>query len=206
MALTDVVDTAKVRVSQIPDGAPLTPGAEADIRPRRGGRVSAYVLIGLLFAGSVTFLVLALLQRSDTKNPGGGDAAVAAARTQALNIMTLDHRTAKRDLQRVVDASIGTMHDQYAQAESGTIATTTSEKSVSTGTILSAGLSSLKGNSAEVLVAGDATVQFPKSGKVKASKVRVHYRFRLQMQEKDGVWKSSQLAFAGLPSYSQVTS
>ena len=177
------------------------------VTPRGGrGRVLAAFLVMVLFAGAVTFLVLAVMQRADAKSPGSGDDALAAGRTQALNIMTLDYRTAKRDLQRVVDASVGKMHDQYAQAQAGTIATASSEKSVSKGTILSAGLSSFKGNTAEVLVAGDATVQFPASGKTKAGTVRVHYRFRLEMQKTENGWRSSQLAFAGLPSYSQLSS
>lgn len=189
--MTDVADTY------------VSPGGH---EARRASRALAATVATLLLAGAITYLVLAIVQRMDSKTPVAGDEAVAAGRTQALNIMTLNYGTAKRDLQRVVDTSIGKMHDQYAQAESGTIATATSEKSVSTGTILSAGLSSLKGNTAEVLVAGDATVAFPASGKTKAGKVKVHYRFRLEMQKTKNGWRSSQLAFAGLPSYSQVTS
>ncbi len=184
----------------------MTEVLDTNVSPRGASRALAATLATLLLAGAVTYLVLAIVQRADAKSLPAGDEAVAAGRTQALNIMTLDYRSAKRDLQRVVDGSIGKMHDQYAQAESGTIATATGEKSVSTGTILSVGLSSLKGKTAEVLVAGDATVKFPAAGKTKAGTVRVHYRFRLQMQQTKAGWRSSQLAFAGLPSYSQVQS
>jgi hypothetical protein len=126
--------------------------------------------------------------------------------------MTLDYKTAKSDLQRVIDASSGTMKSQYSQGEPGTLSNATSAKSVSTGAVSAAGLSYPKGKSsftgskAEVLVVGDATVAFPKSGSTPASKVQVHYRFVFEMQLVGGVWKSAQLNFAGLPSYSQVGS
>lgn len=166
----------------------------------------------MLCVASVTWLVVELVQRSGAKPAGNGDAAVTAAEKQALSIMTLNYRTAKADLQRVIDGSTGTMRSQYSQSESGTASTASSTKSVSTGTVASAGLSYPKGKSsftgtkAEVLVVGDATVAFPKSAKNAASKVAVHYRFAFEMQKVNGVWKSAQVNFAGLPSYSQVGS
>ena len=170
------------------------------------------VLLFVLCVAAVAWLVVELVQRSGAKPPGDATPAVIAAQKQALNIMTLDYRTAKADLQRVIDGSTGTMRTQYSQSESGTASSATSTKSVSTGTVASAGLSYPKGKSsftgtkAEVLVVGDATVAFPKTATSAASKVQVHYRFAFEMQKVGGVWKSAQLNFAGLPSYSQVGS
>ena len=176
--------------------------------PARAGRGQrgALTVLGVLFVAAVAWLVLEVIRSTGSTAPADGTAAVAAGRTQALNMMTLDYRTAKADLQRVVNGSTGSMKDQYSKAMQGTIATTAGEKSSSKGTITSAGLASLSGNSASVLVAGDATVSFPKSAKVAASTIVVRYRFRVDMQNVDGVWKSSKLSFAGLPSYSQVGS
>jgi Mce-associated membrane protein len=186
--------------------------------PRRAARIPAvvYLLVGGLLIAGVVLLVLAVTGRATGADAVNGDEPVAAARVQALNLMTLDYRTAKRDLQRLVDGSTGKMHDQYAAAIPAQVKDATSARSVSTGTILSAGLSYPKGLSsltgpgggdkAEVLVAGDATVNFPKSGKTPASKVVVHYRFRFEMTKVNGVWKSAQLNFAGLPSVTRVAS
>ena len=108
------------------------------------------------------------------------------------------------------------MRSQYASGMAGQITAATGAKSTSTGTVQSAGLSypnvknssgvksSLTKTTAEVLVVGDATVHFPKTSTAAASTIGVHYRFRFELQKVKGVWKSSQLNFAGLPEYSQV--
>jgi Mce-associated membrane protein len=170
----------------------------------KGATRLGYVALALVFVGSLAWLIIGLT-RSGSGTPSG-DAAINAARSQTLNLMTLDYRTAKTDLQRVVDGSVGTMRDSYSKALPATLATTASEKSTSKGAIRSVGLASLSKDKAEVLVAGDATVSFPKSAKAAASTIQVRYRFRVDMQLVKGVWKSSQLNFAGLPSYTQVGS
>jgi Mce-associated membrane protein len=192
--------------------APLTVASSPPPRPPARGARRAILLICLLCVASVAWLVVELVQRSGASPAGNADAAVTAAEKQALSIMTLNYRTAKADLQRVINGSTGTMRTQYSQSASGTASAAASAKSVSTGTVASAGLSYPKGQSsftgtkAEVLVVGDATVAFPKSGKTAANKVQVHYRFAFEMQKVNGVWKSAQVNFAGLPSYSQVGS
>jgi Mce-associated membrane protein len=202
---TDVLDLSDTGASVEQRDVSTSP------KPRRRG-VWATVLLCVLCLGAIAWLVVELLQRSSSKPAGDGQAAVAAAQKQALAIMTLNYKTAKADLQRVIDGSTGTMKTQYTQSESGTASTATSTKSVSTGTVSSAGLSypkgksSFTGNKAEVLVVGDATVAFPKTKTNPASKVQVHYRFVFEMQKEGEVWKSAQLNFAGLPSYSQVGS
>jgi Mce-associated membrane protein len=186
-------------------------GAPARDKAKRRG-AWATLLLGLLCLAAIAWLAVEILQRPGAKPAGDGQDAVAAAQKQALNIMTLNYQTAKADLQRVVDGSTGTMKTQYSQSEAGTASNATSAKSVSTGTVSLAGLSYPKGKSsftgtkAEVLVVGDALVAFPKTSSAPASKVQVHYRFEFEMQKTGGVWKSAQLNFAGLPSYSQVAS
>jgi Mce-associated membrane protein len=213
MALTDLVDTGEVPASEDAEGTGSGTG-----NGRTSGRPIAYALLLLLFATSAILLILAIVERSDQKKPpatgssADAQAALAAARTEALNIMTLDYRTAKRDLQRVIDGSTGQMHDQYAASASSLIATANSGKSVSTGTILYNGISypknqpSLSSTKAQVLVAGDATVKFAASKTSKASTLQVRYRFIFDMQKKGNAWKAALLNFAGLPAYSQVAS
>jgi Mce-associated membrane protein len=180
-------------------------------RPQRRG-AWATLLLGVLFLGAIAWLAVEFVSRPGAAPAGDGQAAVTAAEKQALNIMTLNYKTAKADVQRVVDASTGTMKTQYSQGQAGSVSNAASAKSVSTGTVTLAGLSYPKGKSsftgtkAEVLVVGDALVAFPKTSSAPASKVSVHYRFEFEMQKVDGVWKSAQLNFAGLPSYSQVGS
>ncbi len=168
------------------------------------GRRRAYVMLGLLFVAAIAWFVVEMVRWSGAKAPASGAEAVAAARTQALNLMTLNYKTVTRDLQRVIDGSTGEMRTQYKKALNGTASKVTAEKSVSTGTILAAGLTSLQGDTADVLVAGDATVAFPKSAKTAASRIQVHYRFQIEMKQVAGGWKSSLLNFAGLPNVTQL--
>jgi Mce-associated membrane protein len=204
MSFTDLVENAP---SADAGGSESVGSVEASHsrKDRKKGKRPSYVLLVLLFLGAVAWLVIGIVRSERTSAPDG-DAAVAAARTQALNLMTLDYRTAKIDLQRVVDGSVGTMRDSYNKALPATLATTATEKSVSKGAIRSVGLASISKDKAEVLVAGDATVSFPKAAKAAASTIQVRYRFRVDMQLVKGAWKSSALNFAGLPSYSQVGS
>jgi Mce-associated membrane protein len=204
MSFTDLVDNAP---AADPGGLELIDSDESSqsSNDRKKGKGLSSLLLALLFIGAVAWLVIGIV-RSERPAPPDGDAAVVAARTQTLNLMTLDYRTAKTDLQRVVDGSVGTMRDSYNKALPATLATTASEKSVSKGAIRAVGLASVTKDKAEVLVAGDATVSFPKSATAAASTIQVRYRFRVDMQLVKGVWKSSALNFAGLPSYSQVGS
>jgi hypothetical protein len=214
MALTDGVDTAEVPVTEDADGT-ATDNESRDRRGRRG----AYLLLGVLFLAAVAVLIVGLVGRSNQKKAPAisatspdAKAAIDAAGAEALSIMTLDYRTAKRDLQRVVDGSTGQTHDQYASSASSLIATANSGKSVSTGVIVSIGLSypknqpKLTTKTAEVLVAGDATVKFAATKTTKASTLQVRYRFIFEMQKVGNVWKTAELNFAGLPAYSQVAS
>jgi hypothetical protein len=210
MALTDTAlnDTALTdfAADATTDDAAVGDSSSHAVRRRRrkGQPVWAYVLLAAMFAGAVAWFIVEVT-RPDYKSRPTGDGAVTAATAQTLALMSLDYHTAKADLQRVVDGSTGTMHDEYAKALPASVATTASEKSVSTGAIRSVGLSSFSGDKAEVLVAGDATVAFPKVGTQAASKIQVRYRFRVEMQWVHGAWKSSELNFAGLPPYSQVS-
>ena len=200
MALTELVDTAAI--GDLGDSISESGFAAPPPKKRRWG---AYLLLAIWCLGALGWLVMGVARAGERSGPDG-DAAVVAARTQALNLMTLDYRTAKADLQRVVDGSVGTMRDSYSKALPATLATTASEKSVSKGTIRSVGLASVSKDKAEVLVAGDAVVSFPKSATAAASTIQVRYRFRLDLQLVGGAWKSAALNFAGLPSYSQVGS
>jgi hypothetical protein len=194
-------------MTELEESPPISSGHRG---VRRGAWAS--LLVTVLCLASVGWLAFEVVGRPGSKPAGDGQAAVAAAQKQALAIMTLNYKTAKTDLQRVIDGSTGTMKTQYSKSEAGTVASATSAKSVSTGAVSSAGLSYPKGKSsftgtkAEVLVVGDATVSFPKTKTDPASKLSVHYRFVFEMQKQGETWKSAQLNFAGLPSYSQVGS
>jgi Mce-associated membrane protein len=208
MAFTDLVSDEVVTDPDGPDAlgpAQVSAGERRPSRRRKRPYLWAYLLLAALFAGALAWFIIEVTS-PDRENAPTGDGAVAAASAQARNLMDLDYRTAKADLQRVIDGSIGDMRDSYSKAAPATIASSSTEKSVSTGVIRSVGLSSFSGKKAEVLVAGDATVAFPKSAKAAASTIQVRYRFRVEMEFSGGSWKSSQLNFAGLPSYSQVGS
>jgi Mce-associated membrane protein len=74
-------------------------------------------------------------------------------RQSALNLSTISHVAADADIQRIVDSSIGTFHDEFQQRSKPFVAYVKSEQAQSVGTVTEAGLESVTGDSARVLVA-----------------------------------------------------
>ncbi|MCW2548391.1 MAG: hypothetical protein JWN96_2851, partial [Mycobacterium sp.] len=122
MALTDLVGDAMVATPGDAESAQSSeptasskPNHAAPRRGRKGRPVWAYLLLAAMFAGAVAWFIVEIARPDYTSKPTG-DGAVAAATAQTKALMSLDYRTAKADLQRVVDGSTGTMHDEYLKA------------------------------------------------------------------------------------------
>lgn len=78
---------------------------------------------------------------------------VAAARDGLLALTTIDHNEVDRDVERILDASTGAFHDDFAQRAEPFKAAARKVRSTSVGTVREAGLESVDGDSARVLVA-----------------------------------------------------
>ena len=155
------------------------------------------VLLSLLLCGLLVGVVLTVLDsRSAEARADERRAALHAARQQAVNLTTISHVTAERDLARIIAASTGTLKTQFERQAKTFPAVLRREKSVSQGRVLAAGVKSQDGKVVEALVAVDATVRNAESGDTGVVK---HYRMDMRLVLIGERWMVSTVAFAGLP-------
>jgi Mce-associated membrane protein len=74
-------------------------------------------------------------------------------RQGALNLTTIDYTTADADIQRILDSATGTFYDDFHQRAPAFVEVLKKAQSKTDGTITEAGLESVSGDSARVLVA-----------------------------------------------------
>jgi Mce-associated membrane protein len=124
------------------------------------------------------------------------EAVLASARGEAVALTTIGYKSASADLDRVLAGATGALRTQFEKEKSQLPATLAQTKSSSRGTVLSSALSSLSGTRAQALVAVDATVTGTDTG---SSGVLKHYRMVVTLQQINGRWLASDVAFAGQP-------
>lgn len=145
--------------STVPVGG--TPGEPPAAAPARSGS-HLKVLVGLTVTVFVlvaigAFAGLRVLQAdvADARR----EAALETARQVVHNLITIDYRTADRDVRRLLDDSTEQFADQFGLRGPGFVGTVTESQLVSTGQVSSAGVERVDGDSARVLVAVHATVR-----------------------------------------------
>ncbi|HYB82503.1 MAG TPA: tetratricopeptide repeat protein, partial [Mycobacterium sp.] len=74
-------------------------------------------------------------------------------RQGALNLTTIDYSHADADIQRILDSATGTFHDDFQRRSSAFVEVLKKAQSKTEGAITEAGLESVSGDSARVLVA-----------------------------------------------------
>ena len=77
---------------------------------------------------------------------------VDAAKTTAINLTTINYQTVDNDIQRILDNSTGAFHDDFQKRSQPFGDTVKQAQSASSGTVKGAGLESLDGTQARVLV------------------------------------------------------
>ena len=155
------------------------------------------VLLLLVLCALVAGIVLTVLDRhAEDRRDERRQAALQAARQQAVNLTTISFETADRDLARIVAAATGTLKTQFQAQQKSFPDVLRREKSVSVGTVLAAGVSADTGDRVEALVAVDAAVRNATSGTTGQVK---HYRMDMTLVRRSGRWLVSSVAFAGLP-------
>jgi Mce-associated membrane protein len=179
---------------------PLPPAGLALEQPavrthRRRGLPIALGLVLLALLGAVGWL--AQDARRARSREDQRQAALQAARQQAVNLTTISYTTADRDLARIVNAATGSLRTQFEAQRTQFPAVLKRDKSVSVGTVLAAGIASHDGTTVEALVAVDASVS--NTASAKSGPLVKHYRMDMKLLRISGRWLVSQVAFAGLP-------
>jgi Mce-associated membrane protein len=83
---------------------------------------------------------------------------VAAARQGAVQLMSLSFRSAKDDVQRLIDHTSGDLRKDFESTRDNLITAVQNSKVVTTASVKSAALQSMSSNNATVLVAATSTV------------------------------------------------
>lgn len=78
---------------------------------------------------------------------------IEAASKGVVALLTIDHAHAKEDVQRVLDASTGAFRDDFAKGADDFIKTAEKVRAVTKGTIKASAVDSVRGDTAEVLLA-----------------------------------------------------
>ena len=170
------------------------------------GRAARRVVATLLFLGLAALVAGAVFLGLRAKDARDRDdaraAALTAARQQAVNMTTIDYRTAERDLNRIIERASGELRKQFARQREQFPDILAKDQSQSVGVVLAAGLASLDGNRASAVVAVDATVNntaIEKEQGESGQGVVKHYRMHMKLVRTGDRWLVDQVAFAGLP-------
>ena len=119
---------------------------------------------------------------------------VAAARQSVVNLMSIDYRTAKDSVTRVLDGSTGKFHDNFADTANDFVKALQDEKVVTKATVNDAAVESITGDSAVVLVSATSRREGPAAPK--DQQLPRVWRVVLSLQREGGQIKMSAVEFA----------
>jgi Mce-associated membrane protein len=118
---------------------------------------------------------------------------LAAARQEALNFISIDYRKFDQDSKNVLSGATGDFKQQFSDESKTLQSLVTTNKAVSSGQVLQAGVVSSGASAARVLVVADATVAntAAPSGQVR------NYRLQMDLVDEGGQWLTSDIEFVG---------
>lgn len=149
------------------------------------------VLVALLVVASVV-LAFVWTSHRDARSEleRARDAALASAQQAIVNLDALSAATIDADMKRVVAGATGNFKKQFEDSETDLKNLLVQRKTVSKGTVLSAGVLRSDLDTATVLVAADRVV----TDSTKATPSTAHHRWRLSMERHDGHWLLADLS------------
>jgi Mce-associated membrane protein len=145
------------------------------------------ILLAVLVVAVAIATVLQSRQSESTAEP------LAVARQEAVNFFSLDHRTADRDVKRVLALATGDFREEYEQRSAEIISGMQEKKLAVAASVPDDGvaLEFLDDRSARVLVSVDVVTMNPADATKQPAPER--YRTRLTLELRDGAWLVSGL-------------
>ncbi|MFG1941683.1 hypothetical protein [Nonomuraea sp. NPDC048826] len=140
------------------------------------------VLAALLGAAAVW---LGAQERDAQARADERGAALRAASTHAMNLLSLHYETVDSDVHRILTSSTGAARTAYEAAAGELVRTTRKNKVVQEGVVRAAGLESISGDTAKALVVADVVIRW--DGSDDAPQERF-YRWRMDLAKVRGVW------------------
>jgi Mce-associated membrane protein len=152
------VEAAEATESPAPEGdaGHETPAAS---RGHRLLRSSIVVAVGIVFVAALglsAFLGWQLKQQHDTAAAGG--AALAAARSYAVTLTSVDAKNIDQNFAQVLDGATGEFKDMYSQSATQLRQVLIDNKAVSHGTVVDAAVKSTTKTKVEVLLFVDQSI------------------------------------------------
>ncbi|MFE9322309.1 hypothetical protein ACIHDR_25410 [Nocardia sp. NPDC052278] len=193
MAITaDQVETERDEVH-----APLAGEIDPDLADSPG-RPSRPWLAWTIMLLVVAVLVLAAVSgalgldvRANSRNDARDHAALAAANRIAVQLVTLDHSSAKQNLEAIAADSTGSFRDQWQKISGNFASVLENGKVQSTGEVKESGLVDIDDAHATVLTAVTSTV---KNTEAPEGQQRV-YRMKMTLDHSDDHWLVSNVEF-----------
>lgn len=195
----EATEAAKAAETRASAGAGLGAGARARaigrpaVRALTWFRLLPWLLAAalVLVAAAVGFLGYRVHQENQADERSQD--VLAAARQEALNFISIDYRNFAQDSNNVLSGATGDFKQQFSDQSKTLQGLVTSNKAVSTGQVLRAGVVSSSPTAARVLVVADATVA---NSAAPAGQVR-NYRLQLDLVDQNGQWLTSDIEFVG---------
>lgn len=143
------------------------------------------VLIALLAAAGFW---VGVQERDEQARADDRQAALAAAGTHAVDVLSLNYRTVDTDVARILATSTGPARAEYASLAGRLKETTVANKVVQQGVLRATGLVSLSGASARVLVVADADIHWEGTNGTSTPAPERFYRWQMDLTKVGGVW------------------
>jgi Mce-associated membrane protein len=119
---------------------------------------------------------------------------VAAASAEALALVNIDYRDLETTYDTVRAGATGQFLEEYTESWDEQVDLFKQSRSVSTGKVRAAGVSTIDDDSATVMVVVEGTAQNTATGNEPQQR---RYRWRLDVVNVDGAWLTSKLEFVG---------
>ncbi|MDT5095586.1 MAG: serine/threonine protein kinase, bacterial [Mycobacterium sp.] len=180
---------------QPPAGPPpllLAPGWEPPARRPRS-RWLIPLILAILLAGVSAFAATQFLRPTPKPSPVAAEwqPYVDAARTFSGYLFNIGADSSEVDVQRILDGSTGSFHDDFVKQRENFIQVLKATKSTTKATAKGAGLESIDESTAHVLVVEEA--QVTNSGGAQPPRI---FRLKLDVVRIEGAYKISKLEFA----------
>lgn len=147
----------------------------------------AVALIALVVFGVNRLMVI----RSDSRAEDGRTAAILAARSEVVTLLSISPTTSKSDVAKLLDGATKDFKAQFNQQAAALQKAVKDAKVTSKGSIASSGVVSFKGNKAVVLVAASGTVKNTNTTKPEAR----NYRLKVTLDKIGSRWLVSGMDF-----------
>ncbi|MCC3330694.1 hypothetical protein [Nocardia abscessus] len=188
--------TDSAPAEQPADSAAAQPGPSESTRRGRMSRVLPLVRRGLLPVGAavavaaiVAAAVLGWQLKKERDVDAAAEAGLAAARSYAVTLTSVDSGTLDRDFAAVLDGSTGEFHDMYTRSSGQLRQLLLDNKATGKGTVLDAAVKSATETKVEVLLFIDQTVTNTASADPRVDRSRV----LMTMELVDGRWLASRV-------------